>query len=125
MAKRSVTATTAQESVTLNAKRKPKEAALPDFDALLTKEQMTTLENKLKGFGVNRRIVLAVLTRSRAQLIEGGGGTPESVAEVLMKMASSVQDFQDHLKDLEEMAATAWARLIASVQTMVDRETVK
>lgn len=104
----------------MSAKRKTKEAALPDFDALLTKEQMALLEARGRGFGVNRRIVLAVLTRSRAQLIEGDGDTPESVAEVLMKMADTVQDFQDHLKDLEEMAATAWARLIASVQTMVD-----
>jgi hypothetical protein len=68
----------------MNAKRKPKEASLPDFDALLTKEQMALLEARGRGFGVNRRIVLAVLTRSRAQLIEGGDGdTPESVAEVL------------------------------------------
>ena len=108
----------------MSAKRKAKEAALPDFDALLTKEQMATLEDKLKGFGVNRRIVLAVLTRSRAQLIEGGG-TPESSAKGLLTTIKSVESFQNHLKDLEEMAATAWARLFASLQTMVDEGVVK
>lgn len=109
----------------MSTTRKPEEAVNLDFNALLTKAQEETVEKKATDLAVNRRIALAVLTRSRAQLIEGDGGSPEDVGETLLDMVGAVEAFRDHAKDLQEIAEAAWARLMASLQTMVDEGMVE
>ncbi len=118
MAKKSVTAATTQPESTVAVD----DASMPDFTPLLTKEQMATVEKTAHDFGINRRVALATLTRSRAQLMAGGGASPENVGKTLLAMIDSVENFRDHLKDLQEVAETAWARLMVAAETLADLE---
>jgi hypothetical protein len=86
-----------------------------DFDAALTWEQVEKCEKD--DFGANRRALLATLTRSSKQLLEGFCQS-KSLA-VLLTTIECIQDYQAHLKMLMELSECAEARLFAVAQIVL------
>lgn len=78
-----------------------------DFGPALTEDEVTAIEAAAESFGVNRRIAIITLARSKAQLVAGFVADPD-VGEGLL---DSVIELQRHAKKLTEIAETALARL--------------
>lgn len=95
--------------------------ALPDFGALLTSEQVEAFEKKAQEFTPTRRLIFALMGRSRAQMI-GVDGSPEEVSDALLGMLEVVDSYQEHLVALKEVADIAWARIFAAAQSLADME---
>lgn len=93
----------------------------PDFQALLTEDDARQIERIAVEFGVNRRIALTALRRSREQLIKGSGQSAADVFDALNLCLDSTKEYIGHLESMIEMARTAQARALATMQTMVDR----
>lgn len=103
------------------AKRKVAET-YQDFQAAITDEEEDKIEAAAKGFGVNRRIALASLRRSREQLMTGDGKMAnDKIGEALMLILDQLDDYDKHLDAMKDMVKSASARVIATAQTMIDR----
>lgn len=90
-----------------------------DFDAMLTDEQMMEIEAQQElTWGMKRRMTLAVLSRSKAQLLEGFGGVDD--AEILLEMIDHAADYRDYLKACVEDANAAFLRLVSVAQSRIN-----
>ncbi|CAM5185460.1 hypothetical protein CDEN61S_04146 [Castellaniella denitrificans] len=78
-----------------------------DFGAALTEEEVTAIEAAAESFGVNRRIAITVLARSKAQLMAGFVADPDAGEDLI----DSVIELQRHAKNLADISETALARL--------------
>jgi hypothetical protein len=91
-----------------------------DFDAVLTNEEFQEYEaTQNETWGVNRRIAMITLARSKAQLVGGFGKAGNT--DALLEMIERVQDWSDHLKASIEMAEMASARLMAVASAIIYR----
>lgn len=107
----------ATESVATDAPITPEFMAAQNFDALLSDENITELESIAKGFGVNRRLLYAVLAQSKAQLMERVDDVEES-ANTYMDMAEVAKDYKKHLHNLIEQADIAETRILCVLGTI-------
>ena len=80
------------------------------FEAVFTDEQVEQIEKEQREWGVNRRIMLAFLSRSGEQLVANAGDNREDTFE---KMRDFITEYRDHLKAGVELADCALARLLA------------
>jgi len=86
------------------------------FDALFTMDQVQERE-RADDFGVNRRIMLATLTRSSAQLIDGFRGDDGAGASSMLK---AIGGYKDYLKALLEMTECAENRILATCHVLIE-----
>lgn len=83
-----------------------------DFQPLMTESQVFESEAEYnETWGVKRRIMLMMLTRCRADMLDayakaGGGG-----ADLYLEMIDHVREYRDHLRAGIELAETSMARL--------------
>ena len=89
----------------------PELAAAHEFDAAITEQQVKEIEEVAHRFGINRRLALVVLARSKGQLVEPSP-KDDKTAQVPFDMFEAVDAYIDHLKGMTEMAKTAKARLV-------------
>ena len=85
----------------------------PTFGATLTSQQIGESERQSTGAGelaIARRVTLAVLTRSSAEL-QAAWATPEG-QEALFAAVELATEWRSHLKASAELADAAWARLL-------------
>lgn len=89
------------------------------FDAVLTDEQVEEFEAAQTEWGQNRRCTLAILARTRQQLVDGfgTGDGPDG----LLEMIGHIRDYEMHCKALAEMADAAVARLIAVAAATIEK----
>lgn len=80
------------------------------FKALITDQEVEQLEKIARGFNRHRRAVLAMLTRSSDQLMDGRTEQTYEAMELLHEISS---DYLDHLCGLVEQAECAKARAVA------------
>ena len=88
-----------------------------DFEPLFDQEGMRQGEDRMNGSGdvaVCRRLTLAVLTRTKDELI--AGWKKEGMDEAMFSMIDSVKAFIDHSKQTVEFAECALARLLMTGQ---------
>lgn len=85
-----------------------------DFEPATTLDEMGEIEAAAQAFATNRRVVLAILDRSKAQLVNGYKANPDALPTTM----EMVDEFLKHAKDLVEMAETAQARLMVVAATV-------
>lgn len=78
-----------------------------DFEAAMTKEDLHEGELNNEGVEQYRRITLALLTRSRIELVEGFKNNPD----LLIDTIDIVSSYIDYTKTLLSLAESAHARL--------------
>lgn len=81
------------------------------FDALLTDTERGELEQLAQRYGLNRRIVLATLARSSAQMVEGFHGNNARSDGALIECQTAIADYRKHLVNCMEQAECAQARV--------------
>lgn len=93
----------------------------PDFAPLFTDADVGKWDAMAMQFGANRRIALSVLRLSKQQCMTGHSGnlSLEEAGNALMGMEKAVADYKGHLKEMLEVAETAQARLIASLEDLI------
>lgn len=114
MAKKSVTTESNDDLVT------PEEMAAQEFGRLLSDGDVDELEKAARSFGVNRRIGYAILSRSKAELLERAADPAEAV-DVYLGMAEAITDYKEHLGNLLEQAEIAQVRALVMAATMAQR----
>lgn len=101
-------------------------AVFRGFRPCLTSDEHRSLEKLSVEMGVNRRIMLSVLTRSLDQLISADGAmSSEQVGRAVLTMLKSVDSYGKHLDDMKGLVESAQARLLTAAQTMIDRGLVE
>lgn len=92
-----------------------------DFGPVFTAEQIDTIDADCnEKWGQKRRMTLAVMSRSKAQLVEGFG--VDKGPDVLLDLLEDVMDFRNHMKDCLEMADSACARLLMVSEIVIGNE---
>lgn len=86
------------------------EVAALEFGAAITDAQREAIEETAHGFGISRRIALAVLSRSKAQLV-GPAKENDAFGEASVHMLEAANEYVDHLKAMLDLAQTAQARM--------------
>ena len=89
-----------------------------EFEALLTEAEVMDYEatqNTL--WGPRRRMALATLMRSKAQLSEGHSEPDHP--DLLLTMADEITEWRDHLATHIQLAETAVARLLSVVSQSI------
>lgn len=94
------------------------EAAKMDFDAMITDEQMQKMEENAVSWGNDRRASLAVLARSKQQLVDGFKDNPD----LIMELTEGIIKYRDFTKSVLEAAESAIARLIIVSSALVREE---
>jgi len=94
-----------EEGIMAKAKRKDD----LNFVAAMTNEDLCEGERNNKCREQERRITLAVLTQSKTEMVDGF----KSNFELLEETIKLVQDYEEYLKTLLELAGTAEARLLS------------
>jgi hypothetical protein len=90
-----------------------------DFDPVFTHQQVRDAEAVYEeNWGESRRIMMTVLARSSAQLLEGFGESPD----VMLDVVDRINGFRDHMKASLEMADLAVTRLLAVAGAVIDEE---
>ncbi|HEX7021338.1 MAG TPA: hypothetical protein VF171_00675 [Trueperaceae bacterium] len=84
----------------------------PDFGPALEQGQVGEMERhaQLKAHGINRRIALALLTRSKAQLAESLDSDPEAFV-TFAEQRENLEGYISHLRAVLEFMECAAARL--------------
>lgn len=92
-----------------------------DFEAALTQDQINAIEADYnETWGVNRRITLLALSRSKADLVLNFG-KQEDGPDVVMEMIDHIYEFRDHLRACLEMTESASARLLITCSTLMTK----
>jgi len=89
------------------------------FDSLLSDEDVEKFEAQQPEWGVQRRVTLITLARTRQQLIDGFGDGDGQ--DMLFEMIDHIKDYEKHCKDLVEMASIAAARMIAVAAACIEQ----
>lgn len=118
---------TQQSSRRPRAKTKPPREAPNDlaepgkvtFDSVLTDQQVEEFEAAQTKRGVQRRVTLITLTRTKKQLVDGFCSDADH--DVLLETIGHVSDYEKHCKALAELAATAVARLMAVAAATIEK----
>jgi len=93
-----------------------------EFGALLSAGAIEEAERNYNGtHGVRRRVMLATLSSSKADLLEGFGRDAAS-GEVLFETIDWLNEYRDHLSAYLELVGAASARLLVVGQVLADRE---
>lgn len=89
-----------------------------EFGAALTKKKMEKLERhaQLPDHGINRRVGLAVLTRTKTQLVDTGDG------ETLMNIYDCLSGYVEHLEGKLELMRSAKMRVLSAVTALMPRQ---
>lgn len=89
-----------------------------DFDAALTKDQVGEMERVYRSdqHGVTRRLALALLTRSKRQIVSSLTGNDDA-CEASLNELENLHSYIEHLDAIRETMATARARLIVVLQS--------
>ncbi len=83
-----------------------------DFEPLMSQGRVFAIEAAYeKTWGVKRRLVLSVLARSRAQLLQGFA-RPDDDANDLLELIDHIDEYRVHLKAALELAESANARIL-------------
>lgn len=90
-----------------------KDYAAFEFDAAITSKEEDEMERVSQDCAAGRRIGFAVLTRTKAQLVESGDG------ETLGEMVDHLSDYITHLKAQIKLIQTAQVRLMSALATLV------
>lgn len=98
----------------------PEYLATKDFAALLSDDKVQELEGVAKCFGINRRMIYAVLARSKAQLLERVDNIEESVG-AYFEMIKATKNYRQHLSHLVEQADAAEVRVLCVLGTLHER----
>lgn len=86
------------------------------FEAIFTGEQVREMEeNHNETWGVNRRLTMITLSRSKDQLKEGFLTAGE---EVLVSAFDRIEDYKKYLNSSIELADAAMARLAIVAETI-------
>lgn len=95
-----------------------------DFDAALTIDQVGEMERAYRADrnGITRRVALAILTRSRGQLVAGLIGD-DGACEAFTNELESLHGYIEQLDAIRETMDTARARLIVALQSVADGTT--
>lgn len=84
------------------------------FDAAFDNDKMRELEAHAKETGVTRRLMLATLTRSKADLVSNG---PDAV-ESYVSLAEDFAGYVEHLQVVIELTEAARLRLLSACTTI-------
>ncbi|GEM_PF-1925674 len=91
-----------------------------DFTAAMTAEQVEQSEKQReKNHGMARRVTLMTLTRSKDEL---AAGIAEIGVDAFDEWMGQIELFQSDLKALQEMADTAYARMIVAGEAAMELE---
>ncbi len=110
----------ATESVSEEVTRE--QIAAMDFPALLTKDEIEELDATNRSWGPTSRVLLAVLTRSRAQLLKPFDEDPDSAADTFIAIRDQCVDYRRQLQIMMEQADVAQARLEAVMHTVLQQQ---
>jgi hypothetical protein len=89
-----------------------------EFEALLTEAEVMEYEaTQDEIWGTRRRMALAALMRSKAQLSEGQSESDHG--ELHLAMAEEITEWKDHLATNIKLAETAVARLLSVVSQSI------
>ncbi len=90
------------------------ELASFDFTALITPKQADELESiAQERWGVDRRVALAILTRSKAELV--AGITTDEAADAMLGTLDNLRDLGQQLKNQAEYVRHAEVRLLCAL----------
>lgn len=97
-----------------------KTTAIPEFQPVLTNQQVASAESLLMSspIGVRRRMAHTLLTRSSAELLAGFEESPEALLELLEQLAHH----SDYVATSLQLAKCAEARAITCVQYLIDKD---
>lgn len=109
------------------AKAKALPAKLPspshEFEPLFSATAAEDAESHYnQSFGVKRRAMLVVLSRSKAQMVESFGKTADGEDGLLLTL-EWLHDYREHLLAFAELADIAAARLLVVGSVLAERET--
>ena len=90
--------------------------ASADFDALLSGDDVKKIEAIAQNWGIARRIGISLLSRSKAQLVDGIDS--EEKANVMLEMSNDIHAYTDHLKSQIEMMEAASIRIMSALATV-------
>lgn len=110
----------ASESVPTNGNETatPEFMAAQDFSQLLTDDEMQKLEDVAQSYGISRRMASALLSRSKAFLMDNSKDDPSGSVELYLDMAERMQDYKEHLKNQLEQAEVAEARALVMAASL-------
>ena len=114
----------ASEIVTTDQIATPEFMAAQDFEAILTDELVDQLEDCARSYGTNRRLIYALLTKSKQQLSERIDDLAES-AEIYFQMFDAVKNYREHLNAQVEQAEKAELRILCMLSTINARHEAK
>lgn len=106
-----------------SARTKPGAGNVPDFMAVLSWQQIQDMDRAESGAGslaVQRRMTLAVLTRSAAELLDAWANPAGQ--EAMFAAIEIATSWQRHLKASCDMADAAIARLILTAKAIAEPE---
>mgnify|MGYP001603806160 CR=1 FL=1 len=110
-----------KHTATTKRTRAPK---IPNFKPLLTKEQVFEAEAKHnETWGVNRRLTMITLSRTRDELIEGFASIATNNGDAFIELIEQITDYQEYLKTSIKFTECAIARLLAVGQYISEGET--
>ena len=90
------------------------ELAQMNFDAALTQERVSEMEKVAQEWGVERRMMLITLARSRDQLLESFRNDPDSIMDIHDRLHS----YEKHLSAALDMVKAAQRRALAVAATI-------
>lgn len=93
--------------------------AITDFDPALTPKQVEDYEaDQSHVWGIKRRIALACLTKSKAELVSNVTQL-DNGTDVLFELIDHAKAWMDHLQAMAELAGMAHARLCVTCATIL------
>lgn len=90
------------------------------FDAELSMQQVNDREATAHLDDRNRRLMLAVLTRSGRQLYEGFSTDPDG--STIVEVVESIQTYEKQLQTLLELSGAAIARMLAVASVILQQD---
>jgi len=110
----------APESVSTDDLATPEFCAALDFEALITDEQAQQIDSDSESWGRNRRLILGLLTRSKAALLDRVSDLDES-ARIYLEMLDAVGGYKEQLDIWREQADLAEARVLCVMGSIHER----
>lgn len=91
--------------------------AAQDFEACYGKAMVAELEECSKGFGVDRRVLQALLAQDKAEIM-ARIHEPEVALDAFRKMLDLAREYRAHLEGLMEQVEVAEARILCLIATI-------
>ena len=117
--------TMATETVAQSPDVTREQIAAMDFEALLTADEIKELASTNQGWEPTGRVALAVLGKSKAELLQPFNDDPEAAADAVIGLRDACADYRERLLIMAEQAGAAQARLevvMAAVLVRVDND---